>query len=103
MIHDTEAECRTCGAPFYRSTDEQWKTLCLDCWRSSKAKTHDSATCLLCYQRGLVAGRAHRSNAPALDPARIRELLQLAHPDKHAGSPLATRVTSWLLSQRAAV
>jgi hypothetical protein len=27
-------------------------------------------------------------------------LLQLAHPDRHDGSPLANRVTAWLLALR---
>ena len=105
MIHDIEAECLTCGELFYRSDDEYWKTLCLDCWRSTKSKTHDGATCRICYERGVAAGRttAVQANVPTLDRTRIRELLQLAHPDKHGNSPLSARVTTWLLSQRAAV
>jgi len=35
-----------------------------------------------------------------LDKARIRQLLQLVHPDKHAGSALAGEITAWLLSLR---
>ncbi len=66
------------------------------------------------YQRGFEAGRAApfgykdgfeagRSTAPAvgaIDKARLRQLLQLAHPDKHAGSAMATEITAWLLSLR---
>jgi len=35
-----------------------------------------------------------------LDDRRIRQLLQLAHPDKHNGSAAANDATAWLLEQR---
>jgi len=105
MIHDEIGKCRKCGASFWRSADEQWKRLCLDCWKASKgsATRHDTRSCTECYQRGLAAGRASApigQPVPALDTTRLRELLQLAHPDKHNGSPLAVRVTQWLNEQR---
>ena len=31
-----------------------------------------------------------------LTPDRVRELRQLCHPDRHAGSALAQRVSLWL-------
>jgi transcriptional regulator with XRE-family HTH domain len=34
-----------------------------------------------------------------VDPTRLRQLLQLVHPDKHGGSKTATDITAWLLSQ----
>ncbi len=104
MIHDNEAICRTCGTLFYRAVDERWKRLCLDCWRDTKANDHDSAACEACYQRGIDVGRmaAAQRYKPSIDRTRIRELLQLAHPDKHGNSPLAARVTAWLLEQRGA-
>jgi len=30
----------------------------------------------------------------------VKELIQLCYPDKHAGSPLSQRVTTWLLTMR---
>lgn len=35
-------------------------------------------------------------NPLLLTKERHRELRQLCHPDKHAGSPLAQKVTLWL-------
>lgn len=34
--------------------------------------------------------------ATPIDRARVRQLLQLCHPDKHGGSRLAENVTAWL-------
>lgn len=79
------ARCEQCGAGFVRADGERWKTLCLPCWRRSKAD--DTAPA--------------RAAGAALDAGRIRQLLQLVHPDKHAGSELATELTQWLLQQRA--
>lgn len=31
---------------------------------------------------------------------KIDQLLRLCHPDRHANSPLATEITTWLLSLR---
>ena len=38
--------------------------------------------------------------APATFSGYLRKLIQLCHPDKHAGSETANEVTAWLLSQR---
>ena len=102
MIHDELTKCRHCGNRFFRDAHDQWKKLCMDCWRASNGKSsrHESATCASCYELGKQAGTT--IVAPTLDKARIRELLQLAHPDKHGGSALAARVTNWLLEQRSA-
>lgn len=75
--------CTDCGQHFQRKTDETWKRLCLPCWRKSK---------------GIVTAAAP-GPAP-IEPTRIRQLLQLCHPDKHAGSSLANEVTGWLLELR---
>ena len=79
------AVCSDCGHRFKRDADEPWKVRCLPCWVRLKE-----------------AG----APSPAADPIRgelrdrLRELLMLCHPDKHAGSPLATRTTQWLLNLR---
>lgn len=74
--------CTGCGTHFPRKPSESWKRLCVQCWLKSK---------------GMVSAAA-----PALDAPRIRQLLQLCHPDRHAGSALANEVTAWLLSLRKA-
>lgn len=48
---------------------------------------------------GYQAGRASVQASP-IDEVRLRELLQLCHPDKHGGSALAQRITAWLLELR---
>jgi hypothetical protein len=35
-----------------------------------------------------------------IDESRLKRLLQLCHPDKHAGSPLATETFHWLQEVR---
>lgn len=94
------ATCCTCGVTFHRAPDETWKRRCLPCWRASKGRTEPEADidALLDaqYKLGYAAGLA----AATLDKAKMRELLQLVHPDRHGGSALATRVTTWLLALR---
>ena len=80
------ALCEDCGGRFPRALDEGWKRLCLPCWRKAKGSP----------------ATASSAGADALDAARIRQLLQLVHPDKHGGSSLANDVTQWLLSLRRA-
>ncbi|MDB6013122.1 MAG: hypothetical protein JWL65_5372 [Gammaproteobacteria bacterium] len=40
------------------------------------------------------------TNSP-IDASRLRQLLQLCHPDKHNNSKAATEVTAWLNGMRA--
>lgn len=35
-----------------------------------------------------------------LDETKVRELLQLCHPDRHSNSPLSTRIFDWLMKVR---
>jgi transcriptional regulator with XRE-family HTH domain len=42
---------------------------------------------------------ADESQMVPIDGARLRQLLQLVHPDKHGGSKAANDITAWLLSQ----
>ena len=124
----TFVTCSECMRLFERGESESWKRRCLDCWRRSKttekASTPDPyatgyaagraeglAERMAAHQRGFEAGRAHgRAEAPrsapvvgAIDKTRMRQLLQLAHPDKHEQSALANEITAWLLSLREAV
>lgn len=81
------AICCDCGAPFLREADAEWKLRCISCWAIRKA-------------------RHSPRPAPRPDPLydELREhwrgLVTLCHPDKHGGSPLATRTTQWLLALR---
>lgn len=51
--------------------------------------------------RLLANRRAPATASPqALDPALLKKLLMLCHPDKHKDDPVATEVTRWILSER---
>lgn len=96
-------QCRECLGVFDCGESEAWKKLCFPCWKRSKATTNTDSQAW--YQRGYEAGHASAiamsEAAPAgLDKARIRQLLQLVHPDRHNGSALANEVTTWLLALR---
>lgn len=80
------ANCTRCGGMFTRAADERWKALCLPCWRGTKS----------------ASAAPQPAAAPVLDAGRLRQLLQLCHPDRHGGSALAGEVTAWLLDLRRA-
>jgi hypothetical protein len=65
----------------------EWADLCWRCWTDDRIADAEA--------RGYAAGML-----AVLDPTRIRQLLQLCHPDKHSGSAAATDATRWLLEQR---
>jgi len=99
-----ESICTDCGSRFYRQPDETWKRRCLPCWKASKATARPTDLddeYLQWFQRGFDAGRQFaeadvRREPIPFDQNRLRQLLQLCHPDKHGGSDLAQRVTQWL-------
>ncbi len=76
------AHCVDCGGMFTREADATWKRLCLPCWRRTKAVADPLRTA---------------PTVQELDRQRVRQLLQLCHPDRHGGSPLAQTITQWLL------
>jgi hypothetical protein len=76
------ANCSECGEAFTREAHESWKRRCLSCWAAAKGirvVSNDAA-------RAIVADVA----------ANLRLLPQLAHPDRHGGSPAANRATQFL-------
>jgi len=102
----TYVKCSECRNLFERGESESWKRRCLDCWKRSKSTEKASAPDPYAagYAAGHAAGLADAARiAPAvgaIDKARLRQLLQLTHPDRHAGSALANEVTVWLLALR---
>lgn len=55
------------------------------------------------YSEGFRAGIEHGKcmvKAPSIPKERIRQLLQLCHPDKHNNSLGSNDATRWLLKQR---
>lgn len=115
--------CRDCGAWFDPPAHYPGATRCLPCWRTRETKRataeHDAAQ----WRAAALAARADadglREQVDALrhevaalrrevtaprgiEPDMLRLLIHLAHPDKHGGSPAATRATAWLLQWRKA-
>lgn len=117
-----KARCK-CGQTF--EAQGAWQRLCWDCWRAQEAERADRgdlsalakrSTKLLDeayeagrrrgYEDGYAAGaretRAPSSNGGPLDPALLRELISLCHPDRHPPERFdqANRVTAQLVSMR---
>lgn len=77
------------------------------CWRC-KSERELEAAYQAGYEKGYDAGYDYGCQVgfksgkrpPQLDSYRVRQLLQLCHPDRHAGSATANEITTWLLSQR---
>jgi hypothetical protein len=120
--------CVSCGERFDRAHDEKWKVRCYACWVRSKGG-EGQASCIHCGERfparevqpgyqarcrpcdldyHLRIARATYARPAPLPASRVevelgehlRALLQLAHPDKHGGSAIATEATQWLLKVR---
>ena len=97
--------CQLCGGTFY--PDQEWKTLCIPCFKISKQRENDSALELeelrsenyrLCYQLSTIA--LANDNNGAIQPDILNKLIRLVHPDRHTTSQAANDATAWLLSQR---
>ncbi len=80
--------CPCCQARTFHQ-DAPWKLLCVTCYlerNPGKRRTPEPVP---------VA-----SPAGAIEPAMLRRLIQLCHPDKHHGSDAATTATRYLLALR---
>lgn len=113
--------CQDCGKSFLREVDEDWKTRCIPCFKKSKraepaaidsywidrataaeslAATLQSKVAHLEITVSNLIGQSLRQPPPSRIDRELaehwRSLVQLVHPDKHGGSPGATRLTQWL-------
>jgi hypothetical protein len=79
------ATCAQCIRPFLREFDASWKKLCMPCWRA---------------RRGGAMPPPVPAAQPQIPKEMLRRLLQLTHPNRHAGSEAAHIATRWLLEQR---
>ena len=79
--------CPCCHArTFYQ--DAPWKVLCVTCYLERKPGKRRSTEPV-----PAAAGAG-------IEPAMLRRLIQLCHPDKHQGSEAATVATRYLLGLR---
>jgi len=105
--------CASCGGSFY--ADEDWKTVCLPCWKRRKRQeqaesqspywapvsaTESKLRSQLALANLRIAELEQRAAEVELDPKTLRWLRQVAHPDKHNGSQLATEASVFLNALR---
>ncbi len=111
------AACEECGDTFTRTAGEDWKRLCLPCWKSSPAAKKSAPERLAQLTAELAEARAERDrlrlrvlaleldgqrNELGIPPEMLRRLVRLCHPDRHGQSEAANVATAWLLKQREA-
>lgn len=110
------ATCEECGDTFTRTPGEEWKRLCLPCWKASPAARKSAPDRLAQLTAELAEARterdrlrlrvlaleldAQRNQAADIPPDMLRRLVRLCHPDRHDGSEAANQATAWLLAQR---
>lgn len=115
-------QCSDCDLPFQHTEEESYKTYCMPCFKKSKGwnlTASDSAYIEMQKEQALLLRRAAELEAQntrlkskyrmlskkvaekqATPSLPIKDLLRLCHPDRHQNSPLATKITQWLLSQK---
>lgn len=111
------ATCEACGDTFTRTAGEDWKRLCLPCWKASPPAKKSAPGRLAQLTAELAEVRAERdrlrlrvlkleldgqrTKPEGIPPEMLRRLVRLCHPDRHGGSEAANEATAWLLAQRA--
>lgn len=94
------ATCQTCNRSFTRKSVEQWKRLCLACWKASRGHKQAAIHALTQHCKKLehdlqvLRGQPRASNPPA---HVLKFLMKVAHPDQHANAPEANEALRWLL------
>lgn len=93
--------CQLCGRTFY--PDAHWKTLCLPCYKKTKARENEATSELTELRSENYRLRSMLTHSHgAIPPGILNSLIRLAHPDRHGNSKAANDATAWLLSQRGA-
>lgn len=99
------ARCQNCGCGFERTKGEEWKKLCLSCWKLSKSPDTSGS---IYEENEQLRFRVYSLEKEVkrlllerrIEPAMLKRLIQLAHPDKHNGSEASQKATAWLLEQK---
>ena len=84
----TSRVCTRCSASLLHAPSHH--RLCKTCWSEQRVETLKREAFEHGYRQGLAV--------QPLNGDRVRQLLQLCHPDKHNGSRTSLEVTQWLLS-----
>ena len=97
----TPRSCRQCGQTF--SPAKSFHHSCWNCWRAEHGDQNSDGpaeTLRLRQENEALRLRLAQPRLPALDPAAIRWLITLVHPDRHQNSRRANEVTATLLQMR---
>lgn len=106
--------CPICGTPF--DQDQPWKKLCVDCWKAKKGldgssgweswerrRIRDLEAEVWHLETELSRTREELFSTPEVPTEfilNLKKIISLCHPDKHAGSEVATEITKMLLNLR---
>ena len=106
--------CMQCRKSFFISEGEEWKKICLDCWKKSKkiedkvnprikeleaknARLHSQIETL---QHNLRVALTQPSRYQSIEPEMLRRIIMLCHPDRHDNSPASGKATQYLLDMK---
>lgn len=115
MYYNAEwVTCPQCGSVYHK--DAAWKRICLDCWKRNKqadttVKIDADKLRQLQEDRDYWYDRCtelqRQQNATPKDSnvvqqikARVKDLIFLAHPDKHGNSQKSNELTALLIQLR---
>lgn len=97
--------CKQCGEVF--DADEDWKRICLPCWRENKAKEQGSKSSYGSRKKSSgqkfdkeFYDRVFGKPQQPIPADMLKTLIMLCHPDRHGGKESATKATQFLLSLR---
>lgn len=102
-------ECQQCKKSFFVADGEEWKKICLRCWKKSKGvqgnasdRAHQRVIELESLTRvlyGRIAELERKSQA-TIEPEMLKRIIMLCHPDKHNNSEASIKATQHLLDMR---
>jgi hypothetical protein len=106
--------CKDCEREFEIEPHEKpWRTRCYACWSASRRGSSDRDTPASRWGNGsdtqlqalrdkveFLTREVERLRARSLSQKDHRLLLQLAHPDRHNGSPASVAATQLLLGMK---
>lgn len=103
--------CIKCGASFDRDSSEQWKKICILCWKKqngvptnayeTRISELESTNLLLRMENNSLQHKMVCNEKVAIFLyENLMDMISLCHPDHHQNSQKATRITQTLLEIR---
>lgn len=92
--------CKNCNAAFIYADGEEWKTVCISCYKHKKRQerqkennqNQSSHNSKIVYRDRIIKEK--------IPDEMLNKLIRLCHPDKHKNSESSNFATKWLLGQR---